>query len=300
MARKLRLLFWFVKTKYLARLVHPAQRMAELRVAGTTLRHDEDRSWIVTAAAAGFASKGVLYIAVGILAALAAVGLGEPEGARGTADRLKSNPVGFVLMLAIALGLAGYSVWRIMRGITNSEHENVPQRFANFGTAAVHLFILYGVGKVLAGWSGESDDQSAEHWTARALAQPFGRWLVIAIGIVLVGRGIWHAYKAAISKLDDELDEQAMEPTARRVIPWVARGGMLARGLVFVLGGGSLASAGLQMDPGDADGVSGILTGIGEAPFGRPLLASVAIGFMAYGVYQIALARYRKVPTDSG
>jgi hypothetical protein len=110
-------------------------------------------------------------------------------------------------------------------------------------------------------------------------------------------RGLWQAYKAMISKLDDELDFRSMEPTARRVIPWIARFGMLARGVVFVVGGLSLASAGWQMDPGNADGVAGILRGIGDAPFGQLLLAVVAVGFIAYGVYQLVLARYRKIPT---
>jgi hypothetical protein len=97
--------------------------------------------------------------------------------------------------------------------------------------------------------------------------------------------------------LDDELDLAAMEKSARRIIPWVARGGMLARAVVFVVGGSSLASAGVQLDPQNADGVPGILRGIGDAPFGQWLLATVAVGFVAYGLYQLVLARYRTVPT---
>jgi hypothetical protein len=271
--------------------------MAEVRVARPEAGDRPSRAWLVTVAAAGFVAKGLMYIAVGALAARAAFGVDEPTGTRGVADRMREHPLGFVLMLAIAVGLLGYAVWRIVRAATDSEDDTMWKRLAGFGTAAVHLFILVGVVQVLLGWSASQDDQSTEHWTARVLAQPYGRWLVVAVGVGLVVRGLSQMYKAAINKLDDELDFAAMEKPARRVIPWVARGGMLARAVVFVVGGSSLASAGVQLDPQNADGVPGILSGIGDAPFGQWLLATVAVGFVAYGLYQLVLARYRTVPT---
>jgi hypothetical protein len=271
--------------------------LAEVRVARAQVGDRGERAWMVTAAAAGFAAKGLMYIAVGVLATRAAFGADEPEGIRGVTDRLREHPIGFILMLTIAVGLLGYSVWRIMRGIFNSEDDSIWIRLRSFGTAGVHLFLFAGVVQILMGWSRAQEDQAAEHWTARVLAQPFGRWIVMGVGLGLIGRGLWEAYKAATTKLDDELDYRAMEGGARRVIKPVARAGMLARGVVFSVGGASLMSAGLQTDPGDADGVAGILRGIGEQPFGQVLLGTVATGFIAYGVYQLMLARYRSVPT---
>ena len=272
--------------------------MAEVRVATAVAGDRPSRSWLVTAGAAGFAAKGLLYVAVGALATRAAFGVDSPEGSRGVTDRLRDHPIGFVLMAAIAIGLLGYAVWRIVRAAVNSENDSVWSRLNSLGTAVVHLFILAGVVQVLMGWQRSGpEDQATEHWTARALAAPYGRWLVIGLGAALVLRGLWQAYKAVINKLDDELDFRSMEPAARRVTPWIARFGMLARGVVFVVGGLSLASAGWQMDPGNADGVAGILRRIGDAPFGQLLLAVVAVGFVAYGIYQLVLARYRKIPT---
>src|SRR5688572_7921827 len=248
--------------------------MAEVRVARAVPGDRPSRSWLATTGAAGFAAKGLLYIAVGALATRAAFGVDSPEGSAGVADRLRDNPIGFILMLAIAVGLLGYAVWRIVRAATNSENDSVWSRLNSLGTAAVHLFILAGVVKVLMGWqSSGPEDQTTEDWTARALGAPYGRWLVIGAGVALVLRGLWQAYKAVINKLDDELDFASMERPARRYVPWIARFGMLARGVVFVVGGLSLASAGWQMDADNADGVAGIFRGIGDAPFGQLLLA---------------------------
>src|SRR5688572_2360360 len=159
--------------------------MAEVRVARPEAGDRASRSWLVTVAAVGFVAKGLLYVVVGALAARAAFGVDEPTGARGVTDRLRENPIGFVLMLAIAVGLLGYAVWRIVRAVTDSEDDTIWKRLGGFFTAGVHLFILAGVVKVLMGWNAAQDDQSTEHWTARALAQPYGRWLVVAVGFGL-------------------------------------------------------------------------------------------------------------------
>jgi hypothetical protein len=48
-------------------------------------------------------------------------------------------------------------------------------------------------------------------------------------------------------------------------------------------------------NPGDAQGLGGALRQMEQQPFGRPLLALVALGLIAYGVYSVASARYRRV-----
>jgi hypothetical protein len=73
----------------------------------------------------------------------------------------------------------------------------------------------------------------------------------------------------------------------------VSRFGIAARGVVFCLIGFFLARAAARHDPGQVGGVReslGVLAEIGRWPF-----AVVALGLVAYGVYQLVNARYRRI-----
>ena len=61
----------------------------------------------------GYASRGVVYLLVGGLAALAALGQGgQTEGSRGALESVLTAPFGKIMLGIIALGLVGYAMWR--------------------------------------------------------------------------------------------------------------------------------------------------------------------------------------------
>lgn len=253
------------------------------------------REWIVGMARLGYAAKGLLYITVGAIAALAAFGADNPEGAKGATAELVDHPVGALLVALIATGLLGYAAWRLVRAIANPEHDSPGSRFYSVCTAAIHLFLLGSIISVLRGAPDNGD--SAPHWTARALAAPFGRWLVLITGAALIGNGLWQVYKAITIKLDDDLDFSAMRDFVRRITVPVARLGMTARGVVFGLIGGSLGLAALRSSPAEANGVQRVLIELSEERHGQWLLAAVGVGFVSYGIYELIRATYRRVRT---
>ena len=61
--------------------------------------------------------------------------------------------------------------------------------------------------------------------------------------------------------------------------------------------GGSLVFASMQSDPTEARGLGTLLQGILGQPYGQVLLGAMATGFMAYGVYELSRASYRRVRT---
>jgi hypothetical protein len=67
--------------------------------------------------------------------------------------------------------------------------------------------------------------------------------------------------------------------------------------VVFVVLGGFLLLAALRRDPSQAGGLGDALGALERAPGGGVLLALVALGFMAYGVWQLINARWRRVAT---
>jgi len=73
----------------------------------------------------------------------------------------------------------------------------------------------------------------------------------------------------------------------------VCRFGLAARGAVFLLIGFFLGRAAARHDPQQAAGVRESLLAL--AGFGRWALGAVALGLIAYGVYQLVEARYRRI-----
>ena len=80
---------------------------------------------------------------------------------------------------------------------------------------------------------------------------------------------------------------------AQRWVLGVSRFGVAARGVVFCLIGVFLARATLRHDPAQAGGVRESLRTLEQT--GRWVFVVVALGLMAYGVYQLVHARYRNI-----
>jgi hypothetical protein len=70
----------------------------------------------------------------------------------------------------------------------------------------------------------------------------------------------------------------------------IGTGGVVA-GLVGIF----VLQAGIANNPSASRGLDQTLRTVATAPFGRPLVAAIAIGFAAYGIYSFFEARYRDV-----
>jgi hypothetical protein len=73
----------------------------------------------------------------------------------------------------------------------------------------------------------------------------------------------------------------------------VSRFGIAARGVVFCLIAWFLARAAAHHNPSEAGGVRESLRTLADA--GRWPLGLVALGLVAYGVYELVNARYRRI-----
>ena len=108
-------------------------------------------------ARAGYAAKGAVYVLVGVLAFMAAFGLGGSiSGPKEALESLKPKTFGEVLLGLVAVGLCCYSIWRFVQSFYDPDHKGreakaiaVRVGYALF-TSAI-LLILSGVGLVFSG-----------------------------------------------------------------------------------------------------------------------------------------------------
>lgn len=246
----------------------------------------------------GYASIGVVYIIVGTFAVAAALGKRGSTGGHADAFAfIRDQPFGRTMLVVIAFGLAGYTLWRFVSAATDNEHrgsdaKGLGVRLGSAGRGLIYAGLAVEVVRMAMGKgsSGGGGDQQAQHWTARLLDAPFGRWLLAAVGLGVVGYGAYQLYAAWDSKLSKRISLGDIDNRVRRKVIAISRFGIGARGFVFFIVGGSLVIAALRHSAQSAHGSTGAMQ---ELP--QPLLVVVGLGLAAYGVYGLVNARYRRI-----
>ena len=264
----------------------------------------EASPWVKVLARAGFASRGVLSCTIGVLAVMAALGIGRgtTTDSKGALRVIYDQPLGQVLLAIVAIGLFGYSIWLFVQAFLDPEHTaRKPKRgpfvrIGRFIAGLLHVALgLYSIG-LITGIALGSEEDGTKSWTARLLGcDTFGVAIVVGFGVFVIGLGVFDVYKAIKNQLDDRLDLRSLSRPARKAIEAICRFGVAARAVVFGIAGSFLILAALRTNPNDAKGLGETLAHIGRASYGLTLLLLVALGFVAYGVFQLVEARYRRI-----
>ncbi|QIN77306.1 DUF1206 domain-containing protein [Rubrobacter marinus] len=257
--------------------------------------------WVRRLARFGYAAKGVVYVVMGVLAVLAAAGLGgSTTDQAGVFRAIAAVPTGRVLLGVVAVGLAGYVLWRALQALADPDGEGtdlraVAKRLGYAGSALLHAGLAFSAARLVLGASGGGGSAS-ESWTARVLAQPFGWALVAAVGAGVVLGGLYQIYEAYHAEFRKYLKLGEMGGGMDGWIEHGGRFGVAARGVVFCIVGVFLVLAALRSDAQEVRGLGGALAALLEQPpYGYLLLGVVAVGLVAYGLLMIAVARYRRI-----
>jgi hypothetical protein len=263
--------------------------------------------WYAVLARSGLVAKGASYGLVGLLAIKLAAGHGGKATSReGALQSLAQHGFGKVVLALLALGLAGYALWRFVQAVVEREDaDDAKEKLKTWGKRAgyagrglIYAGLTFCALKLLFGGSGEgSQDEKAHRTTAAILDWPAGRLLVGAAGIVIVGVGLWNVYRGLSQKFADKWRTGAMSQVQRTWGGRVGVVGHLARGVVFGLIGIFVTKAAIDYDPKDAIGLDGALRKLAEASYGPYLLGVTAAGLVCYGLYCLVDARHRDVST---
>jgi hypothetical protein len=272
-----------------------SQPVQAARRGGEDVAHSRAFEWL---ARAGFISRGLIYGIIGILAIKLAVGSGgTTTNQQGALKTIAHQPFGKVLLTLVAIGLGGYALWRFVRAALGHGPEDTDSGFdrvAALASGIVYAALCVIAVEILLG-SGSSSSGNASKPTAGVLGWPAGTWLVGLAGAVLIGIGLYQGYKGISQDFLDDSKTEQMSPLVRTWITWIGIVGYLARMVVFALVGIFLIKAAIDYDPNKAVGLDGALAKIVHASYGPVLLGVVAAGLIAFGVYSLTDARYRRI-----
>ncbi len=276
------------------------------RQANTAMR--EARPWVEPAARLGYAAKGAVYVIVGMLAAQAALGRGAVGDSSDAFGVVLRQPLGRVLLGLVALGLLGYAVWRIVSAVADtegkgSEAKGMVARAGYALSGAIHAWLAVEAGRLAlgggsggSGGSGGGGGSGAEHWSARLMELPAGRWLLALAAAGIAAFGVYQLVRAFTGDVRKHLRLDELDASSQQWAVRVSRFGVAARGAVFLMVGWLVAQAALTRRAEQAGGTEDALRAF-QSERGPWVLGIVALGLVAYALYQFLNARYRVMRT---
>ena len=247
---------------------------------------------------AGFVARGLVYGIIGILAVKLAVGQGgKLTNQQGALHTVANQPFGKILLTLVAIGLGGYGLWRLVRAAIGHGPEGTDSGFDR--VAALASGIVYSgmcalAVEILLG-SGSGSSGNAKKQTAGVFGWPAGTWIVGLVGAVLIGVALYQGYRGISKKFFDDSKTAEMSPRVKELIGWLGTVGHLARMIVFALIGIFLIKAAVDYNPRAAVGLDGALAKILHRSYGPLALGIVAAGLVAFALYSLTDARYRKI-----
>jgi Domain of Unknown Function (DUF1206) len=247
-------------------------------------------------ARAGLTARGVIYILVGWVAVLVALGQSAREADQeGALQLLASKSYGLVSLWLLAIGFASYALWRLSEAAFGVAGDaGAGPRLKSLGRAIVYAGLSYLTFTVISG-KGRNESRRQQDITATAMQHPAGRVLVGVVGLIVVICGLVLIVEGARRKFMKYLRTAQMSAKVRRVVSWLGTTGTIARGLVFGLAGVGVIAAAVTHKASESGGIDKALLTLRNQPFGEFLMLAAALGLVIFGVYGLCEARWRKV-----
>jgi len=269
--------------------------MREARSKGSDFARSPQFEWL---ARAGLVARGVIYAIVGVLAIQVAAGSGgKTTDQQGALATIAKQSFGEVLLALMAVGLAGYAIWRLLRaalGHGPEASDDTKERIAGFASGISYAILCATTISILIG-SSSGGSGSPQKASGGVLGWPGGQVLVIIAGLILLVVAAEQAYKGITRKFLEQSKTEQMSEGTKKAFTVLGVVGHLSRTVVFGLIGYFLIKSAIDYQPKEAVGLDGALTALQKAAYGPVLLGIVAAGLIAFAAYSIADARYRKV-----
>lgn len=237
-------------------------------------------------ARAGFAARGIVYLALGYFALMTQHG----TQAATVLERLRGAPFGAILLVLMALGLFGYGLWRLIGGILDLDDEGrsaygVVTRLGLVVSGLAHWVLCAGAVLILV--LGTAGAEGQEEAVARtAAAWPGGSWLIGSVGAIIIVSGVGQWLIGARGAFMKFLNTR--QPRFARFAGTV---GYLARGAVFVVIGWQVLTVAI----GWGNRELGFDSALDTISNRRWVFPAVAVGLILFGIFSLMAAMWLRI-----
>ena len=251
----------------------------------------------------GFYTKGFLFIVIGVLAILVAIGdrsgkLADPTGAL---TYIAQFTYGKILLMIFIAGAFGHGAWNILRGVADVDNagknwQGIVKRSIAVGVGLFYFFLAWTAWSIFVAVGVEVQNGTVQKTlTAVILALPLGSVLVFLLGLIVIGAGVSECYRGITGKFQQDFRLRELQGEKRRVVTVLGALSFTARAVIFGLMGYFFIRAAIESDPNAAVGIDGALLTLGQSYYGKILLFIAATGVICHGVLSLYEARYRRI-----
>jgi hypothetical protein len=245
----------------------------------------------------GFAVMAVLHVIIGAIAV--AVAFGQPGEAEptGAIEQLAANPWGPAVMWACVASCFGLGLWQASEATLRARRLPRKERVSKLISSGFLAIAYTSVGFSFAGFAvgtrGDSSE-STRDFSASLMATPLGLWTLVALGLTIIGIGIYFVFKGVRRGFKEELFH--FDGTRRgRLIDTLGVTGHISKGAALGLTGLLFVIAAAKHTPEESTGLDGGLKALRDHPFGPSLLVAIGAGFIAYGIFALIRSRFGRM-----
>jgi hypothetical protein len=249
----------------------------------------------------GLAAKGFVYLLLGILAFMAAFELGsQGNGAanrNGVFQMVRDWPAGQWLLIALALGLLCYSVWRFIEALSphNEANRKAVKRVGYFFSGLIYLSVaitafLLAIGEKQSGGSNQNQQLAAS-----LLSKPAGAWLTGAAAFMLAAIGIYQLWYGFSEKYRKHVQGLSLHQQHANLLLASGKVGYMARGVVWLVVAYLLLQAALHHRASAAGDTGQAFQLVESLTYGSLMLGLIGLGFAAYGIFNFIRAKYENL-----
>ncbi|WP_347755530.1 DUF1206 domain-containing protein [Agrococcus sp. ProA11] len=233
--------------------------------------------------AAGQIANGLVHFIIGAIALGIAFGDGGSADQQGAMRAIEQTPLGGVAIWAVAIAMLALALHAFVSAVADSRRDRTDAlKSAGRGIAYAAVGVTALTAALGSSGSGDSDAKSL---SAALMEQPFGLFLVGAVGVATAAVGVYFVIKGVQKKF---LEDVAPPARFRHAVELLGMVGYPAKGVAIFIVGALFVIAAFTHDADQAAGLDGALQSLTTVPGGVFALIAVALGLMIYGVYCLA------------
>lgn len=243
----------------------------------------------------GLGARGAIYVVLGLLTIRVARGSSNEVDQPSALRNLAHQPFGTLLVILLAIGFAGYSLWRFSEalfGVTGDPGSTFARLVSAF-RGLIYAFLAFTAIAVLRGSQGSAADQQSGY-AAEVMSYQGGRWLVGVVGVALCAVGVLLVVEGVQRKFMRYFPAAQLGEKTSSAIQVVGVIGNVARGAVFAGTGALIVAAAWTYDPSKAAGIDAVVQLLQDHSL-TWLLVLAGVGLAAFGCYGVLEAVYRRV-----
>jgi hypothetical protein len=247
----------------------------------------------------GFLGYGLVHVLFAWLILQLAFGQATDEGDQSGALRtLAEQPLGSVLVGAVAVGLLAMAIWQALEAAVGHREdrgtERTLERLASLGRVAVYGYFAWTGYKVIKGANSDSADKQ-QSLSSDLMSSGGGRWLLGLGGVALAALGVGLIWYGLVKRFEKHLRTYEMNAATRTLARRLGVAGYASKGTAYGIAGVLFLVAAVTYDPDKARGLDAALNTLRDQPYGTVLLVLMALGIGAFAAFCVMQARYRKV-----